>query len=366
MQLDYNIDDMCYYTETINNNQLKYVKACKKEEYCLKLDNNVIGVCHNSSLSSIKTLEEDCTSDYECQNNLVCPSKKCIVDSNDISYSIKDPSNEEKTYYYCTSEQKPFFIKNDGKYKCLSKEKFGDYCYNPNAQNEKEVFPDYFKVCGEISLEDKTIKIADIGSLDSKINVDDERACKSGFALYFENDKEFGTDYSNVHNKIYKVCVELNGVEKRGDYCYINYTRDDESEIYNLNKLKNTLLTDKYYLSLEKDCQYLTTKISLFKNYIKKLENKRDNCINGKKYYHEPFTCGDDELRLLWYEYNHPDEYLLYKNEEDIIHFLVKEAYPSYDPKYTPSKTEEEKNNNNSNRSLTIKNMIILLILLLF
>ena len=370
-QLDYDIDDICYYKEKINDNQLEYVKACQKEQYCLKLDKNSIGICHNSSLSSIKTLDEDCTLNDECQNDLICQNKKCtIANSNDIPYSIVDPSNNEKKYFYCTGDNKPFFIEIDNQnnevYKCLSKDKFGDYCFNPNAPDKKEVFPDYFKVCGEISLDEKTIKIADIGSLDSNINVDDERACKSGFALYFDNEKEFGTGHSKVHNKIYKVCVELNGAEKRGDYCYINYTKDNENEKYNLNKFEKTHFSDDYSKSLKDDCQYLTTKISLFKNYIEKLKNKRDDCINGKKYYNEPFTCGDDELRLLWYEYNHPVQYLLYKNEEDIINYLVKEIYPSYDPNYIPSKTEEGKDSNNSNRSLTIKNMIILIILLLF
>ena len=363
-QLDYDIEDICYYDEFINNNQLEYVRACQKDKNCLKLD-KVIGICHNSTISSIKALGEDCKSDFECQDDLTC--KNICNTTNGNVYLIKDPSKVEKKYYYCTSDNKPFLTTNqvnsNEEYKCFPKDRINEYCYDAKALgNEKEAFPDYLKVCGIISFDENTIKFADIGSVDKNNYVDDERACKSGLALYFSHNKGFN-GYSKFNNNDYKVCVELNGVEKIGDFCYINYTKETESEIYNLNKLESTHSNDDYYNSLKKDCQYLTTKISLFKKYLEKFNNKTSICNNGKKYYNEPFTCGDDELRLLWYEYNNPEYYLLYKNEEDIINYLVKDAYPLYDPSFSQHQNEEDKN---SNRSLTFKNMIILLILLLF
>ena len=46
-------------------------------------------------------------------------------------------------------------------------------------------------------------------------------------------------------------------------------------------------------------------------------EIKEEICENVR-FYDEPFSCGNDTLRKLWYYYNNVDNYLLYKNDEDI------------------------------------------------
>lgn len=49
-------------------------------------------------------------------------------------------------------------------------------------------------------------------------------------------------------------------------------------------------------------------------------------------------------MNLEWYYYNHPKDYLLYKDDEEILDYLVEEAYPTLKSKLDM----EEKNKKNS------------------
>ena len=82
----------------------------------------------------------------------------------------------------------------------------------------------------------------------------------------------------------------------------------------------------------------------------------KNNC-DQNKYYSEPSTCGDDELRKLFYFYSNPGTYLAYKNEEVITEYLIQMKYPTYNAKI-PEQTE-------SNEFISFK-FIYLLIMLLF
>ena len=100
------------------------------------------------------------------------------------------------------------------------------------------------------------------------------------------------------------------------------------------------------------------TKIELVKDYFIKFDKLKTHCIEGK-FYNEPFTCENDELRKIWYYYNHPEEYLLYKNDEEILEYLINEAYPTPISKV---KNETEKKQNLS-RFLNNKYFLFLLLL---
>ena len=89
------------------------------------------------------------------------------------------------------------------------------------------------------------------------------------------------------------------------------------------------------------------------------MTEKKDECKNNK-YYNEPYTCGKDEIRKIWYFYNHPEEYILYKNEEDIIHFLLQQAYPLYG-----NNNSTEKDSTELSTFLNIKYFISLILILL-
>ena len=84
----------------------------------------------------------------------------------------------------------------------------------------------------------------------------------------------------------------------------------------------------------------------------------KDTCTTVN-FYDEPFTCGNDELRKLWYFYNNIDMYLLYKNDEDIINYLVQKTYPLYGVE-----TNDKNSDENNDLYLNIKYFIFLLFLL--
>ena len=96
------------------------------------------------------------------------------------------------------------------------------------------------------------------------------------------------------------------------------------------------------------------TKLDLFRQYK---EKRGDGCTRNKEYFDEPFTCGNNELRELWYFYYHPDEYLLYKNEQAIKEYLLQKVYPSYKVTYT-----EPQQDASSYLSLKFISLLILLL----
>ena len=90
-------------------------------------------------------------------------------------------------------------------------------------------------------------------------------------------------------------------------------------------------------------------KVKLFKDYKEKMDQL--NCReNGCK--------EEDEVKKLLYFYNHPNDYLLYKDEPQVVEYLVKESggVSSYKPKHTSS---------NGSNSLNIRYLIALLSLIL-
>ena len=76
--------------------------------------------------------------------------------------------------------------------------------------------------------------ISDFGLIDDNILVKDVLACKSGFALYFNKNKETVTNFS-----MSQVCVTVKGVEKDENSRYvIRYSKGSEIEfIYDPNNV---------------------------------------------------------------------------------------------------------------------------------
>ncbi len=96
----------------------------------------------------------------------------------------------------------------------------------------------------------------------------------------------------------------------------------------------------------------LLKKLELFKRYTQVFtKEKQDECAKNK-YYDEPYTCKDDEIRKWYSAYSAPEAYILYYDEEgdnnDVIKFLLQNRFPSYQ----------------SSIFLSIKYMIYLLFLL--
>ena len=87
--------------------------------------------------------------------------------------------------------------------------------------------------------------------------------------------------------------------------CYINYTLNYSYSYYgHSNYFYNTRKVTGRSNLLQDDCEFIMTKIKLFKDYLNKMEELKEYCIEAS-YISEPFTCGNDELRKLWFYYNH-------------------------------------------------------------
>ena len=378
MTYDLNIDYLCYYDISTNT----YVNSCEKGQYCQKFKNG-IGICQNLTEDLISKLGEDCDSNFQCDKGLICGSnKKCSLNkdnnNDNIAYKVADSENNNIYYYYCPSEEVPIITpSNDNPYEDQSY-----ICKNPtdaqkgkclHSESGSRIFPEYLKVCGRIEIDKPTgnlktytpkiVNTSDIGEVDEYEIVEDERACKTGYALYFYGNKELNKpgDEASISN-MFKRCVNFIESKKLGNGCRIKYSLGDEKEyIYNSNILDSDLKDDKLFT----ECEFLETKLQFFKDYLKEMTDEKKEECKKNRFYNEPFTCGKDEIRKIWYFYNHPEEYILYKNEEDIINFLLQQAYPSYGN----NKNSSESDSSDSTQSSTfvnIKYFISLLILLSF
>ena len=333
-EIDLNIDNLCYYTD---DGVKAYVKACDKGYYCPQrtIANHKIGICLEYN-PGFKKYKEECSKDSECDVDLKCIDKLCIVKEGEKPYIYTDKASE-KDYFYCSDGANS---NDSGGQTCQKSDKHE--CFKKTLGN-KFYSSEYLKVCGKFN-DDKTIvSTSDIGELEDGSFVADALACKSGFTLYFDN-----------HQR----CVTIKGVEKYDTKCLIRYTIGNEEEefIYYPNEPSYSNNKFKQYF----DCNVIMTEIELFQDYLSKFNKLKAHC-EEKKFYNEPFTCENDELRKIWYYYNHPEDYLSYKDDEEILDYLVAEAYPT--PK---SKLEEEEKNKKNSSGFLVKNYFLLLLLLAF
>lgn len=335
--IDLDIDDICYYYDGQNADLNIYVKPCEPSYYCRKftLDLLTLGTCEKYT-PVLKKLNDYCTSDYDCDNGLICDYNLCVVQNDTSAYYINGN-------YYCSNGLIPIY-KNG--YTCLPRpdQRSNDDCYSVEETyygyyETKLIFPEYFKICGQKYLrknenssiyEIRRISSDYIGSVGDGNFVEDIRACRSGYALYFYGNGDIIRPEGESTNNMFLMCVTINEVEKINSYCYINYTLNYSYSYYGYNNyIYNTRKINGRNNLLQDDCEFIMTKIKLFKAYLNKMEELKEYCI-GESYYNEPFTCGNDELRKLWFYYNHIKYYLMYKNDEDVINYLIQEECPLY------------------------------------
>ena len=366
-EIDTDIDDICYFLDEkdleSDEDDIEYVKPCEPGYYChiFESDGQVIGTCEKYS-EVIKKLNDECSSDYDCDSNLVCTKDKCIVENSTISYSKNDLA-DSKTYYYCPNYLIPIYNNDDSDYKCEPRENYKnmvDMCNDIEEDGTQiKAFPDYFKICANQTIiksgtnpyQLKNTSANYIGSIEDGVFVEDPRACKSGYALNFYGDKNITQPTDDTSGNMFLMCVTVNEVQKDNSNCYIKYSIGEKTNIYNTAKIQNNNINSN-------ECEFIMTKIELFKEYTTKMNEIKDTCTTVN-FYDEPFTCGNDELRKLWYFYNNIDMYLLYKNDEDIINYLVQKTYPLYGVE-----TNDKNSDENNDLYLNIKYFIFLLFLL--
>lgn len=348
-EIDLNTDDICYYSEDSNK---EYVKACNKGYYCNKKKNNItFGICLEYN-PGLKKYNEECSKNSECYIGLVCSNGKCVANKNSKPYNYTDDSST-KRYYYCSDNTFPTKINNDIICDHKTEE---DKCF---LESKNTSFSsDYLKTCGLYSPDFNSVSTSEFGKVEDGNFVGDSLACKSGFALYFYKDKETHNKASN--DPMYQLCVTVNGVEKlkSNDKCAIRYSIGSEEYIYNPEDMDmDAKLYEENHFPF---CDAIMTKIDLIQEYFTKFNKLKTHCQKGN-FYNEPFTCENDELREIWYYYNNIENYLLYKNDKEVLDYLIEDAYPT--PKSKDRKEEKEENKKDMSGFLDNKYFLLLLLL---
>jgi len=359
-KFEYSVSDLCSYEDNI----FQYVKPCGQNYVCKDVEgsDHHLSVCQQY-FTTTKRLEDTCTGDLECGSPLKCisnsNSKTCSIEENGTPYSVNDRvAASGLTYYYCPPGKIPIIESGSppgSSYICKTSTANANQCSVTNDDNSQgtQRSPDFGKICGEITVEyvsgtyiDYDIKMSLIGYVDAGKIVQIEEACKSGFAVELYEGAKL-TLPSGRPNKKFLTCVNPKGFEVDSS------TGNCKNVKFTLSDTDNT----EYSISLSDtsgSCKNIMTKLDLFRQYK---EKRGEGCTRNKEYFDEPFTCGNNELRELWYFYYHPDEYLLYKNEQAIKEYLLQKVYPSYKVTYT-----EPQQDASSYLSLKFISLLILLL----
>ena len=333
-------DNICRYTDPTHDNLYTYVKGCPEGNYCASVDSTSFGV-HKCvpSTEVIKRLGDECKVDLDCDgSDLYCINNVC---------SIKDGQPYEyEGQKYCPPGQifnntnDPTGL-NQNMLKCINKATNTDKClivYENNlGDSTYEYEPDYFKICGKMNFRlvdnnptDKYYKHLStemnyIGEVEDGNVVEDEWACKSGFALnLYANGgvtKPFSdseVSYFNGNSKDFLTCVTVKEVQYNSGNpgtCRIKFTKGSQ---------------DEYVYDQDISCdEFLLTKLKLFQEYLERMNAIKEDCETNR-HYDYPFLCNDNELKKLKYFYDHPEDYLLYQNEEQVVDYLVQNKYKTY------------------------------------
>ena len=355
---DYSVSDICSYTY----DNFKYVKPCQANYMCQTVggDSHSIETCRQV-YKTVKIYGETCSGDIECDSRLKCEGSKCINTNDGGAYDIEDRISDDHVYK-CNSNRKSH-INSAGNVVCsLSSDSIftgmDGLCYKYDTTVLKSIPHTFNKVCGENTLAENGHYISQtsmnsIGYLADGTYVSDARACQSGFALYLYRSKTLVKPATNEDQNMYLVCVTLKEIsfDNNGKPIY-KYSLNGEEHSYKVSQIPSGNIPSGYNFPSN---SLLMTKLELFKQFVDKA--KGVTCKENEGYDDEQFTCKNDELRRLWYFYENVDEYLLYKNQDAIVDYLIQQVYPEYSPRYAEPQQE-------ASSYLSVK-FISLLILLL-
>lgn len=208
-------DDICYLKEQ----NIMYVKACDKGYYChISTTNSEIGTCSEYE-PFYKLYKEECSQDKECKTDLICSDEKVCSLKEEDNLSpyiyIDEVSDEKYKYYYCFDNTYQLILENNV-LKCKKSAENSDKCLYENKETYNS---DYLKVCGEYS--EKKFSISEFAKIEDGKFVGDALACRSGFTLYFYENKQ--TIPNNPNDEMLQLCVTVKGVkiDKNNEKCFI-------------------------------------------------------------------------------------------------------------------------------------------------
>lgn len=378
--------DVCYFKDITSDSSifnLEFVKGCPKNKECTQVDNTnsyIINTCQNKDSITKSTCSNDfeCISPYKCIETKCCPSGGCIS------------SGGTPTPIECQADE--IYNHKAGVSTVCDPNKLENkrYCkvYNSDGTETAEYREENFaKICGKnnivVGTEEnhyyrKSTEWAYYGSVGDNEFVEKVEACKSGYALYFYGDKSLNNPLDSEH-EMFLLCVTVLDVELEDDPMIPNTQKKCKRIKYKINT-GNELIYDLSNLddrdkSLE-HCDYLLmTKLELFKKYKEEYDKVKDQCYSAKS---NDNICGKDELMKWWYLYENPRDYLLYKDQTEVLDYLIHERYSAYTPETgkvpetTPvtepvaitedeTTTEPETESTESSKFLNIKYFIFLL-----
>ena len=345
-------EDVCYYKDVSDSSNLVYVKPCEEGKRCvdLQISDYDIHTCvaydgtYNNKDSQCVTKDnvDYNSNDDNYANGIDCTKYSCFED-----ICGKKPSGS------CSENQVMDELDSN---KCVEEK---EICkeFDSNGIPTKSYTPGLKKKCVRLVLQtndngktysDKTIYSNAIASIDDGEFIKEDNNireniltyCKSGYALYFYGNKNLNNPNPDDHNKhdMYLRCVTVKGRDSNGVIKYV--IGDGGENYYDPDKLPYKTSTGLSRYTLYYDDEFLMTRIEMFENFVKNIND-------------------ENESAKWLYFYKNPEEYLLYKDEPQIIEYLIKEEDGNikYKVKHTASKE--------SSNLLNIKYMISLLALLL-
>ena len=326
-------EDVCYYEDISDNSKLMYVKGCPSGKHCIPVEatdsDYNIHTCQPIYSSLKRKSGENCDEElYECLDSLECTSGKCTAPSPASPSGCTTISKIIGSEAECITDSEQ--IRNIG-ILCYNQESVTSEIINyihhssPNlckrlsiAQNPGPSAQYYIKykelVDGYYSIGDGLF-----------VEKDSNDFCESGFSLYFYgNGKQISSD-----TQMFKCCVTILDIEPINNGYIVKYKIGNEAEhIYDTSKLTGTYKTEQ-----DNECANLLN-LELF-NFM-----KEEYKANGKS-----------NKYIKWkYLYEHQDKYLLYKDQTDVLDYLIQE----YDFNYIPEGLSDKNNADNTKQTTPI------------
>ena len=328
-------DDVCYYEDISNDFKLKYVKGCPSGKSCklVGTTNNEykIHTCQNIYSVSKRSSGETCDSGlYECIDSLTCTNKKCSSGTT----VTPDPSA-------CTTITKQI---SGGTSNCISDQtelqQAANLCEVRDTETSTTTTYTHHsstKTCLKIEIENKPnvenkyiiSKVhAEIYSIqDGEYVVEgNNEYCQSGFSLYFYEKGQLNP----VGGELFKRCVTILAIEQissSSDYLIKYKINDGEEHIYDTSKIADSTKKTRQNDELSEDL--LMVKLEIFKHIVE--EYKKNGNSNG--------------LKKWQYLYDNPNDYLLYKDQTDVLDYLIQQdsSFSDYIPeKYVANKDSQQ------------------------
>jgi hypothetical protein len=331
-------DNVCNYYD--REDLVNYVKPCETGYYCQDTESGAHGADSQHKLHTcqkymeipanpstpLKGKDEECNDNAECGYGLTCIT---------IGSETKTKCNID-----CPTDQKSYVI--DGNYECRY-EDYKDKClYTKDNIIQRYYNRNRCKTCGKINFDEKkdgsqkiyyvmnSVDETDKYSQPDNTFVLNKNACQSGTALYFYGDGSIKNNIDTAHaieNKLYLKCVTIKAVDHGSER--FNYTIGDNTiHIYDIDEVEYDDVDMNGNSQKKNELTGLCTKY--FMTIISLWNDNKDEYINYLKCTDD--SQADDNLKRKLYYLNHPEIYLLYKDQTEVIEYLIQKANPDIVP----------------------------------